>query len=86
LRLSGRGLDPTDNRLNLFFKGVLSSIYWDGYVWSQKIAMIWWFAGMALLPLKLATILIRPAIGISNRTMQLRKFLQARGGQTDGES
>jgi glycosyltransferase involved in cell wall biosynthesis len=78
LRLAGRGLDPTDNRLNLFLKGVFSSIRWDGYAWRQKIAMSWWFAGMALLPLKKATILIRPALGISNRTLRLRKFLQSR--------
>lgn len=80
LRLSGRGLDSTDNRLNLLLRGVLSSILWDGYLWRQKIAMIWWFAGMVLLPLKTARILIRPALGISNRTMHLRKFLQSRKG------
>jgi glycosyltransferase involved in cell wall biosynthesis len=78
LRLSGRGLDPTDNRLNLFRKGVFSSIWWDGYAWRQKVAMSWWFAGMALLPLRIATILIRPALGISNRSMRLRKFLRSR--------
>jgi len=78
LRLSGRGLDPADNRLNLFVKGVLSSILWDGYSWTQKIAIGGWFGGMALLPLKIAEILIRPALGVSNRTLHLKKFLQAR--------
>lgn len=78
LRLSGRGLDPADNRLNLLTKGVLSSIWWDGYSWTQKIAISGWFGGMALLPLKIAEILIRPALGISNRTLRLRKFLQAK--------
>jgi glycosyltransferase involved in cell wall biosynthesis len=80
LRLSGRGLDSTDNRLNLFRKGLLSSILWDGYLWRQKIAMIWWFAAMVLLPLQTATALIRPALGISNRTMHLRNFFQSRKG------
>ena len=76
LRLSGRGLDPADNRWNLFAKGVLSSIWWDGYCWRQKIAISGWFAGMAILPLKIAEMLIRPALGISNRTPRLKRFLQ----------
>jgi glycosyltransferase involved in cell wall biosynthesis len=78
LRLSGRGLDPADNRLNLFARGVLSSIRWDGYSWVQKIAISGWFAGMAVFPLKIAEMLIQPALGLSNRTTGLRKFLQAR--------
>jgi len=78
LRLSGRGLDPGDNRLNLFTKGVLASIWWDGYSWTQKIAISGWFVGVAILPLKIAEMLIRPALGLSNRTLGLRKFLQAR--------
>jgi glycosyltransferase involved in cell wall biosynthesis len=77
LRLSGRGLDPADNRLNLFAKGVFSSIWWDGYSCTQKIAICGWFVGVAILPLKIAEILIHPALGISNRTLRLRKFLQA---------
>jgi hypothetical protein len=76
LRLSGRGLDPADNRLNLFAKGVLYSILWDGYSWAQKIAISGWFVGMAVLPSKIAEMLIRPALGLSNRTLLLRKFLQ----------
>jgi glycosyltransferase involved in cell wall biosynthesis len=77
LRLSGRGLDPADNRLNLFAKGVLSSIWWDGHSWTQKIAVSGWFVGMSILPLKIAEMLIRPALGISNRTLRLKKFLRA---------
>jgi glycosyltransferase involved in cell wall biosynthesis len=76
LRLSGHGLDPTDNRWNLFVKGVLSCLWWDGYSCAQKIAVSGWFAGMAMLPLKIAEILIRPALGISDRTLRLRKFLR----------
>jgi glycosyltransferase involved in cell wall biosynthesis len=78
LRLSGRGLDPGDNRLNLFANGVLASIWWDGYSWTQKIAISGWFLGVAILPLKIAEMLIRPALGLSNRNLGLRKFLQAR--------
>ena len=78
LRLSGRRLDSADNRLNLFAKGVLSSIWWDGYSWAQKIAITAWFLGMSILPSKIAEMLIRPALGLSNRTMGLRKFLQAK--------
>jgi glycosyltransferase involved in cell wall biosynthesis len=78
LRLSGRRLDTGDNRLNLFAKGVLSSIWWDGYSWTQKIAIAGWFVGMAILPFKIAEMLIRPALGLSNRTLGLRKFLQAK--------
>jgi glycosyltransferase involved in cell wall biosynthesis len=78
LRLAGRGLDPGDNRLNLFAKGVLSSIWWDGYSWMQKIAITGWFVGMAILPSKIAEMLIRPALGISNRTLRLKRFLQPR--------
>jgi glycosyltransferase involved in cell wall biosynthesis len=77
LRLAGQGLNPEDNRLNLFAKGVLSGIWWDGYSWMQKIAIIGWFIGMAIVPAKLAGMLIRPALGISNRTLPLKKFLQA---------
>jgi len=80
LRLAGRGLDPADNRLNLFAKGVLSSIWWDGYSWMQKIAIAGWFVGMAILPLRIAHMLIGPALGLSNRTLGLRKFLQAKKG------
>jgi glycosyltransferase involved in cell wall biosynthesis len=80
LRLAGRGLDPADNRLNLFAKGVLSSIWWDGYSWTQKIAIAGWFVGMAILPLRIAHMLIGPALGLSNRTLGLRKFLQAKKG------
>lgn len=78
LRLSGRGLDPGDDRLNLFAKGFLSSICWDGYSWAQKIAISGWFLGTAILPLKIAEMLIRPALGLTNRSRHLRKFLQAR--------
>jgi hypothetical protein len=42
----------------------------------QKIAIIGWFLGVALLPLKIAEIFIRPALGISNRSLRLRKFLR----------
>ena len=85
LRLSGRGLDPADNRLNLFAKGVLSSVLWDGYSWTQKIAISGWFVGMAILPSKIAEMLIRPALGLSNRTLRLRKFLQGRKGELMGQ-
>lgn len=78
LRLSGRGFNAADNRLNLFAKGVLSSLRWDGYSWRQKIAICGWFVTMAILPLKIAKTLIRPALGISNRTLAVRKFLQER--------
>lgn len=78
LRLSGNALDPADNRLNLFTKGVLASIWWDGYSWTQKIAISCWFVGLAILPLKIAEMLIRPALGLSNRTLGLRQFLQPR--------
>jgi Glycosyl transferase family 2 len=77
LRLAGQGLQPEDNRLNLLAKGVLSSICWDGYSWTQKIAISGWFLGVALLPLKIAEILLRPALGISNRSLRLRKFLRS---------
>jgi len=77
LRLARSGLDPADNRLNLFIRGVLSSLKWDAYSWTQKIAMTGWFMGMAILPLKLAMCLIRPALAITNRTPRLRKFLEA---------
>jgi glycosyltransferase involved in cell wall biosynthesis len=80
LRLSGRGLDPKDDRLNLFARGVISSICWDGYSWRQKIAIGGWFLAMAILPLKIAEMFIRPALGLSNRTLRLRKFLQTRKG------
>jgi hypothetical protein len=77
LRLTGCGLDARDHRLNLAAKGVRSCIRWDGYSWAQKIAAIGWFMGMAILPSKIAETLIRPALGISNRTLRLKKFLQA---------
>jgi hypothetical protein len=77
LRLARGGLDPEDNRLNLVIRGVLSSLKWDGYSWTQKIAMTGWFMGMAIFPLKLAESLIRPALGITNRTRRLRRFLEA---------
>jgi glycosyltransferase involved in cell wall biosynthesis len=77
LRLAGRGLDPNDNRLNLLALGVLSCILWDGYSWTQKIAISGWFLGTAILPLQIAEMLIRPALGLSNRTSRLKKFLQA---------
>jgi glycosyltransferase involved in cell wall biosynthesis len=80
LRLAGHGLDSGDNRLNLFAKGVLSSIWWDGYSWTQKILISGWFVGVAILPLKIAEMLIRPALGISDRSLRLRKFLQASEG------
>ena len=80
LRLAGRGLDPGDNRLNLSAKGVLSSIWWHGYSWTQKIAVSGWFIGMAILPSKIARMLIRQALGISTRTPRLKKLLQARVG------
>ena len=78
LRLSGRRLDTADNRLNLLTKGVLSCIWWDGYSWTQKIAITGWFVGVSILPAKIAEVLIRPALGLSNRTLGLRKFLQAK--------
>jgi hypothetical protein len=77
LRMAGRGLDPVDSRFNLFVKGILSSIWWDGYSWRQKLAISGWFAGMAILPSRMAETFIRPALGISNRTFRLKKFLQA---------
>ncbi|MBV9299831.1 MAG: glycosyltransferase [Verrucomicrobia bacterium] len=77
LRLAGCGLRAKDNRLHLLATGVLSSLLWNGYSWTQKIAIIGWFAGTAILPLKMAEMLIRPALGLSNRTPRLRKFLQA---------
>ncbi len=86
LRLSRRGLDPKDNRLNLLAAGVLSSILWDGYSWRQKIAIGGWFVGTAILPLQMAEMLIRPALGLSNRPLRLRKFLQARKGESMGQA
>src|SRR6516165_481316 len=67
LRLAGIGLDPADNRINLLVRGVLSSLRWDAYSWSQKIAIIGWFLGTAILPLKIVEKLIRPALGITDR-------------------
>jgi len=77
LRLTGTGLDPADNPINLLVRGVLSSLRWDAYSWSQKIAIIGWFLGTAILPLKIVQKLIRPALGISDRAPGLRKFLEA---------
>jgi glycosyltransferase involved in cell wall biosynthesis len=76
LRLAGTGLESADNRINLFVRGVLSSLRWDAYSWAQKIAVIGWFLGTAILPLKIVETLIRPALGITNRTPGLRKFLE----------
>jgi glycosyltransferase involved in cell wall biosynthesis len=76
LRLAHRGLEPRDNRWNLLAKGVLSSTWWHGYSLGQKIVISGWFLGMAILPLKVAEMLIRPALGLSNRTPSLRRFLQ----------
>jgi hypothetical protein len=78
LRLSGRGLTPTDRRLTLVAKGILSCLRWDGYSWTQKVAISAWFLGMAILPSKTVRVLIRPALGISDRTPQLRQFLRVR--------
>jgi hypothetical protein len=78
LRLSGRGLDPNDNRLKLLGTGVLSCLLWDGYSWTQKLAISAWFVATAMLPLRMSEMLIRPALGLSNRTLRLRKFLHAR--------
>jgi hypothetical protein len=83
LRLAGTGLDPADNRINLLVRGVLSSLRWDAYSWTQKIAIIGWFLGAAILPLRIVKTLIRPALGITNRTPGLRKFLKARRRQLD---
>src|SRR6516162_7280131 len=77
LRLAGTGLDSADNRINLFVRGVLSSLRWDAYSWTQKIAIIGWFLGVAILPLKIVERLIRPALGITDRAPRLRKFLEA---------
>jgi glycosyltransferase involved in cell wall biosynthesis len=77
LRLTGRALNEGDGRLALATKGILSSIQWDGYSWKQKLAASGWFVGMAILPSKIAEILIRSAIGISNRALRLKKFLQS---------
>jgi glycosyltransferase involved in cell wall biosynthesis len=77
LRLAGIGLDPADNRINLLVRGVLSSLRWDAYSWTQKIAIIGWFLGVAILPLKIVEMLIRPALAITNRAPGLRKFLEA---------
>jgi glycosyltransferase involved in cell wall biosynthesis len=82
LRLSGRGLDPKDNRLKLLATGVLSCLLWDGYSWAQKLAISAWFVATALLPLRMSEMLIRPALGLSNRTLRLRKFLQAGKGKS----
>jgi glycosyltransferase involved in cell wall biosynthesis len=78
LRLAGRGLDAADSRLTLAAKGVISSICWDGYSWKQKLVASGWFLGMAIVPFKIAEILIPAALGISNRAPRLKKFLQAR--------
>ncbi len=82
LCLSGRRLDPKDNPLKLLGTGVLSCILWDGYSWTQKLAISAWFVATALLPLRMSELLIRPALGLSNRTLGLRKFLQARKGKS----
>jgi glycosyltransferase involved in cell wall biosynthesis len=78
LRLAGHGLEPADNRLNLVAQGIFSTVCWGGYSCKQKIAVSSWFLGMALLPLKVAQMLIHPALGISNRSVGLRKFLRPR--------
>jgi glycosyltransferase involved in cell wall biosynthesis len=80
LRMAGCGLDPGENRLNLSAKGILSTIWWNGYSWAQKVAIIGWFIGMALLPSKIAEMLIRPALGISHRNLSLKKLLHASAG------
>jgi glycosyltransferase involved in cell wall biosynthesis len=77
LRLAGTGLDPADSRINLLIRGALSSLRWNAYSWTQKIAIIGWFLGAAILPLKMVQTLIRPALGITNRAPGLRKFLEA---------
>jgi hypothetical protein len=77
-RLAGRGLDPADTRLGLLVEGVHSAVRWDGYSWLQKFVISWWFLGVAALPMEVATKLIRPALGISNRTPRLKRFLQAK--------
>jgi hypothetical protein len=77
LRLTRSSLDPADNRFNLLVRGIVSAIKWDAYSWTQKIAITGWFLGMAILPLHLAENLIRPALGITNRTTRLRGFLKA---------
>src|SRR5262249_261439 len=58
LRLAGAGLDPADNRINLLLRGVLSAFMWDAYSWAQKVAIIGWFLGTAILPLKIVETLI----------------------------
>jgi glycosyltransferase involved in cell wall biosynthesis len=78
LRLAGHGLESTDNRLSLLAEGMVSVISWSGYSWKQKVAVSGWFLAMALLPLKIAEMLIRPALGISHRGAGLRKFLRPR--------
>ena len=78
LRLAGRRLDAADSRLALAAKGVISSIWWDGYSWMQKLAAAGWFVGMAILPSKITKILIPAALGISNRAPRFKRFLQAR--------
>jgi len=78
LRLAGNGLESADKRLSLAAQGILSTICWDGYSSTQKIAVSGWFLGIALLPLKIAEMLIQPALGISNRSAGLRKFLRPR--------
>ena len=81
LRLSGRGLIASDRRLTLVAKGVWSCLWWNGYSWTQKVAISAWFLGMAILPSGMVRALIRPALGISDRTPRLRQFLQVREGR-----
>jgi glycosyltransferase involved in cell wall biosynthesis len=78
LRLAGRGLDPADTRLRLLVEGLRSAIRWDAYSWLQKVVISWWFLGVAVLPIEIAKKLIHPALGISNRTPRLKRFLQAK--------
>lgn len=81
LRLSGRGLTPADRRLSLVAQGVLSCLWWDGYSWMHKIAISGWFIAVAILPSKLVGVLIRPALGVTNRAPRLRQFLRIKERQ-----
>ena len=86
LRLSGRGLDPGDDRLSLSLQGMKSAFYWDGYAMVQKLAAAVWFVAVGLLPLRMAVVLIRPALGLSHRSTGLKRFLRLARSGANGQA
>jgi glycosyltransferase involved in cell wall biosynthesis len=78
LRLANRKLDSQDSRWKLLRQGILATAFWDGYSWSQKLAIAAWFFAVAVLPARMAQRIISPALGITNRQSVLRRFLRAK--------